>query len=180
MMFQQTAIFIFGSFLGFLTQPIFNILGIYTGVKAIDYYGEVHQSKWNSLIHTLGMPFTYYGLLIFVPGILCLNKKNTRLLQLFFYPYFISYYLTLDIFVGCVVALCYLPSQIAAMNYHRYSFNRIVTTMYGFMVAFIALSIQEIFGHWLGGDPPSRIEAIPNAIWHAGFYSIWHIFDFIL
>ena len=94
MLFQQIAIFIFGSFLGFLTQPIFNILGVYTGVKAIDYYGEVHKSKWNSLIHTLGMPFTYYGLLIFVPGILCLNKKNTRLLQLFFYPYFISYYLS--------------------------------------------------------------------------------------
>lgn len=167
---------ILGSFLGFMTQPIFNLLGVYTGEKAIKYYGEVHQSKWNSLVHTAGMPFTYYGLLIFVPGLFGLNRKKTLFFQLFFYNYFISYYATLNLTVAAIVGALYLPSQAYAMNYYKYSFNRIVTTLYGFMVAFSALTIQEVFGHWLGGDPPSRIEAIPNAIWHAGFYSVWHIF----
>ena len=167
---------ILGSFLGFMTQPIFNLLGVYTGEKAIKYYGEVHQSKWNSLVHTAGMPFTYYGLLIFVPGLFGLNRKKTLFFQLFFYNYFISYYATLNLTVAAIVGALYFPSQAYAMNYYKYSFNRIVTTLYGFMVAFSALTIQEVFGHWLGGDPPSRIEAIPNAIWHAGFYSVWHIF----
>ncbi len=171
---------ILGSFLGFMTQPIFNLLGVYTGEKAIKYYGEVHQSKWNSLVHTAGMPFTYYGLLIFVPGLFGLNRKKTLFFQLFFYNYFISYYATLNLTVAAIVGALYFPSQAYAMNYYKYSFNRIVTTLYGFMVAFSALTIQEVFGHWLGGDPPSRIEAIPNAIWHAGFYSVWHIFNFTL
>ena len=171
---------ILGSFLGFITQPIFNLLGVYTGEKAIKYYGEVHQSKWNSLVHTAGMPFTYYGLLIFVPGLFGLNRKKTLFFQLFFYNYFISYYATLNLTVAAIVGALYFPSQAYAMNYYKYSFNRIVTTLYGFMVAFSALTIQEVFGHWLGGDPPSRIEAIPNAIWHAGFYSVWHIFNFTL
>ena len=64
-----------------------------------------------------------------------------------------------------------------AENYYkRYSFNRIVTIAYGISVAVIALTIQEVMGHWIGGDDPSRLEAIPNAIWHAGYYSVYHIF----
>ena len=173
---KSLMITLLGIFSGLMTQPIFNLLGIYTGEKAIKYYGEVHQSKWNSLVHTAGMPFTYYGLLIFVPGLFGLNRIKTHLFQLFFYNYFISYYATLNLKVSAIVALLYLPSHVYAVNYYKYSFDRIVATLYGFMVAFSALTIQEVFGHWLGGDPPSRIEAIPNAIWHAGFYSVWHLF----
>tara|TARA_B100000963_G_C22612731_1_gene665700 strand:- start:601 stop:1134 length:534 start_codon:yes stop_codon:yes gene_type:complete len=168
-------ILLLGTFMGLLTQPIFNLLGIFTGEQAIQYYAEVHQSKWNSFIHTLGMPFTYYGLLLCVPTLLSNNKMTVARLQLFFYPYFISYYMTLDFFTGILVALCYLPSQIYAIRYYYNSTNKIKTKLYGFLVATTALTIQEVFGHWLGGDAPSRIEAIPNAIWHSGFYSIWHL-----
>ncbi len=168
-------IFLIGTLLGSLTSNIFSIFGIYTGDKAIQYYAEVHQSRWNSVIHTIGMPFTYYGLLLCVPPLLGMNIENTLSLQLFFYFYFISYYLTLDITVGIIVAICYLPSQINAMHFYHISPNRMCSILYGGTIAFIALSIQEIFGHWLGGDAPSRIEGIPNAIWHAGYYSIWHL-----
>lgn len=168
-------ILLLGTFMGLLTQPIFNLFGVFTGQKAIQYYAEVHQSKWNSFIHTLGMPFTYYGLLLCVPTLLSNNKTTVARLQLFFYPYFISYYMTLDFFTGILVALCYLPSQIYAIRHYYNSTNKIKTKLYGFLVATTALTIQEVFGHWLGGDAPSRIEAIPNAIWHAGFYSIWHL-----
>ena len=34
--------------------------------------------------------------------------------------------------------------------------------------------LQEVFGHYIGGDAPSRVEAIPNAILYAPFYSISH------
>ena len=135
---KSLIITLLGIFFGLITQPIFNLLGIYTGEKAIKYYGEVHQSKWNSLVHTAGMPFTYYGLLIFVPGLFGLNRIKTHLFQLFFYNYFISYYATLNLRVAAIVALLYLPSHVYAVNYYKYSFDRIVSTLYGFMVAFSA------------------------------------------
>ena len=169
------SVFVSGIIMGVLTGPVFSILGIFTGDKAIDYYAEVHQSKWNSVVHTVGMPFTYYGLLLCVAPLFGMNLENTLLLQMFFYSYFISYYLSLNPIVGMLVAICYLPSQISAMYFYSHSLNRIGVIIYGGVIAFIALAVQEIFGHWLGGDKPSRIEGIPNAIWHAGYYSIWHL-----
>ena len=153
---QKIVILMFGSLMGFLTQPIFNLLGIYTGQQAITYYGEVHQSKWNSLVHTIGMPFTYYGLLLCVPPLFGTNKMDTLLLQLFLYSYFISYYMSMNFDIGFIVAVCYLPSQIYAMEFYQRSLSRPVTIIYGFMVAGTALTIQEVFGHWLGGDKPQE------------------------
>ena len=87
-------ILLLGTFMGILTQPIFNLFGVYTGEQAVQYYAEVHQSKWNSFIHTLGMPFTYYGILLCVPTLFSNDKTTVARLQLFLYPYFISYYMT--------------------------------------------------------------------------------------
>ena len=172
---KSSNVFLLGILLGLLTQPIFNLIGVYTGEQAIAYYGEVHTSKWNSLIHSLGMPFTYYGLLLCVPPLFCMRKRNTLGLQLFFYPYFISYYLTLNWYIGLLIIFYYFPSQYYAMKHYKNSTSRLKIMAYGFAVATTALTIQEVFGHWLGGDDPSRLEAVPNAIWHAGFYSISHL-----
>ena len=170
-------VLLLGTVLGLLTQPMFYLLGIYTGQEAIDYYGEVHQSRWNSVIHTFGMPFTYYGLLLCVPPLFCMNKANTQRLQLFFYPYFVFYYMTLNLWIGVIIAFYYLPSQYYAMKDYHLSTNRLKIMAYGFAIAFTALTIQEVFGHWLCGDDPSRLEAIPNAIWHAGYYSVSHLLN---
>ena len=175
-MFVKTIeVFLSGIIMGVLTGPIFSIMGVYTGDNAINYYAEVHQSKWSSVVHTVGMPFTYYGLLLCVAPLFGMNLENTLLLQMFFYSYFISYYLSLNKTIGILVAICYLPSQIGAMYFYNNSPDRIWVIIYGLSIAFSALMVQEIFGHWLGGDEPSRIEGIPNAIWHAGYYSIWHL-----
>ena len=170
-------ILLLGSLLGFLTQPFFNLIGVYTGEKAISYYAEVHQSKWNSFIHTIGMPFTYYGLLLCVPPLFFRDKISVARLQLFFYPYFICYYMSLNFWIGLLVAICYLPSQIYAIRHYHNSISKTKTMFYGLIVATTALTIQEVYGHWLGGDAPSRLEAVPNAIWHAGYYSIWHLLN---
>ena len=176
--YDTNQIYFLGCTLGILTTPIFNLLGIFNGIEAIQYYGEVHTTLLNQMIHTLFMPITYYGLLIGVPGLVYKNKKNIFLLQRFFYTYFITYYMTIDFNIGLIISIYYLPSQILAENYYiKYSFNRIVTVLYGLSVATISLVIQEFFGHWLSGDEPSRLEAIPNAIWHAGYYSIYHILN---
>ena len=75
------------------------------------------------------------------------------------------------------MAICYFPSQERAMYRMNASKNKWKTALYGLFVATTALTIQEVFGHWLGGDKPSRLEAVPNAIWHAGFYSVWHLLN---
>ena len=49
--------------------------------------------------------------------------------------------------------------------------------IYGFGISFISLSIQEIFGHYIGGDAPSRLEGIPNAILYANYYSVSHLLE---
>ncbi len=41
-----------------------------------------------------------------------------------------------------------------------------------------SLVIQESIGHYIGGDPPSRPEAVPNAIVYACYYSVNHLRDF--
>ena len=170
-------ILLLGTVCGLSTPFIFNLFGVYTGEQAIHYYAEVHQSRWNSFIHTLGMPFTYYGILLCVPPIFFSSKRNIARIQLFLYQYFIYYYIYLKFLIGILVAVCYFPSQRNAMRKMNTSKNKLNTAIYGLFVATTALTFQEVFGHWLGGDPPSRLEAIPNAIWHAGFYSIWHLLN---
>ena len=46
----------------------------------------------------------------------------------------------------------------------------------GFLISFSALSFQEYFGHYLGGDIASRGESVPNAIMYAMYFSVYHIF----
>ena len=46
----------------------------------------------------------------------------------------------------------------------------------GLMISSSALIFQELIGHWVGGDIPSRVEAIPNAILYAKFFSLHHLF----
>jgi len=43
--------------------------------------------------------------------------------------------------------------------------------MFGMGFSTTALVIQEVVGHKMGGDPPSRIEGIPNAILYAIYFS---------
>ena len=46
----------------------------------------------------------------------------------------------------------------------------------GLIVSSSALIFQELIGHWVGGDIPSRVEAIPNAILYAKYFSLHHLF----
>ena len=46
----------------------------------------------------------------------------------------------------------------------------------GLIISSSALIFQELFGHWVGGDIPSRVEAIPNAILYAKYFSLHHLF----
>lgn len=55
--------------LGLVSHHVLHVLSMKTGLEGVNYYAEVHQSKWNSYIHTLGMPFTIYGMLLWIPAL---------------------------------------------------------------------------------------------------------------
>ena len=49
---------------------------------------------------------------------------------------------------------------------------------HGFICSSISLICQEIFGHYMGGDDPSRFEAIPNAVMYATYFQqIIYLFE---
>ena len=77
--------------------------------------------------------------------------------------YYIIYY-----FVTKKACIYYKIYYIISKNKHIMIFIR------GFLISAMGLIFQEIVGHKLGGDIPSRFEGIPNAILYAKYYSIYH------
>ena len=165
-------------FIGLFLSEILTSLGVMNGQEAVDYYAEVHLSKWNSFVHTVGMPFTYMGFNIAVPALFRLSSPSAILMQKCFYIVYIVHYFSINPLVALVTALVYVP----VISYGGW-YNREWTKKYGYcstvargvLVSFVALSCQEYFGHYLGGDEASRPEGVLNAILYANYYSIEHI-----
>lgn len=150
------------------------------GYEAVNYYGEVHLSFWNSLIHTIFMPVTIYGMLLWIPAVFTRRKCIANDIQLCMYLMYMSHYIvSLNFIVGISVAMYYLVPLNYAMHHYGFSFNRIQLFSGGICMATTALVIQEVFGHYIGGDQLSRFEAVPNAIMYAMYYSVSHLFRYI-
>ena len=67
--------------IGSFATPALNYIGIGTGLDAVEYYGEVHLSYWNSVMHTMGMPFTSYGIVLALPALFNLDNDSANYLQ---------------------------------------------------------------------------------------------------
>lgn len=161
--------------LGIILPYILSYNDILLGIDAVNYYGEVHTSYLNSMVHTIFMPFTVYGILLWIPKVFNLNIRNAVNFQKLAYVTYMTHYIILDYKIGLLTTLYYyLPLYYANQKY-LIDYNKYVPIK-GFCISFISLTIQEIFGHWLGGDDPSRVEAIPNAILYSMYYSVWHLF----
>ena len=161
--------------LGLCSTTILNLLDICNGVEGLEYYSEVHLSRWNSYIHSLGMPFVYYGINMWFPALFNYSVFNAWKIQLFFYILYMTHYMTINFWVGLLTAIIYfVPFLFSVIKYAQKT--RCQSFLHGFIVMTIFLLIQEGFGHWVGGDEWSRLEAIPNAIMYAIFYSVRHIF----
>ena len=165
--------YIFTMVLGYHFSIILNFIGIVNGQEGVDYYGEAHLSQWNSLIHTLFMPFTIYGFLLAIPALLNLNNEYTNQLQNHIYIFYISHYISINLFYGLAFALIYdLPLTFAQYEYK----NNRYTLIKGLIISSSCLIIQEYVGHYLGNDMNSRWEGVLNAILYANYYSISSIF----
>lgn len=163
---------------GFFASHILGLFGVLTGQKAVDYYAEVHLSTWNSFIHTLGMPFTYMGLNLLVPALF--GIKEPWMLQFCVFIIYMTHYATIDLTTTLVTTLIYY--QVMKYSYDLYMkkyFSYVGYFCIGLSITTIALLVQEIVGHYMGGDEPSRAEGVLNAILYAKFYSVQHVINMI-
>ena len=172
-------LYIVSIIVGLRLNYILGLFGVLTGIQGIRYYAEVHLSYLNSIVHTLGMPFTYIGINIAVPALLNLSVGKTRVLQWCVYLVYISHYATISIPVALITACIYYYTVKVSLRLYQMQLERtgrFWVMMQGLSITVLALSCQEFFGHYLGGDNQSRIEGIFNAILYAKFYSIGHYF----
>lgn len=161
---------------GICTGPLLSFFGIMNGIEAVDYYAEVHQSGWNSWIHTLFMPFTFLGMTISIPAIF--NLKDPYVFQTSFFIWYIIHYIMIDPIVGLCTFLLYYPVLLIGNEIYRIigkNGSFLNCFVLGVSISIVALIIQEYFGHYMGGDEPSRPEGVLNAILYAKYYSIYHI-----
>ena len=174
-----------GSLLGIVVPMFLSDIGFKIGKKGVLYYAEVHNSSLNSYCHTFGMPFFVYGILIVLSMLPSETKEKAQQVQDVLYSSYMTHYLILDPRAGAVTALVYSVPYITARNAvekfygeeERPFRTRLKSELLkaGGSLAFSALLVQEYVGHYLGGDPPSRIEAIPNAILYAIYFSVSHM-----
>lgn len=143
------------------------------GDKAIKYYAEAHLSTWNSWIHTLGMPISMYGMLLWIPALLRLGPKGARKLILFLYFFYGGHYVRVNM-LGALLYFInyYLTVKYALKKWKSVSNSKLLTN--GLIISTVGLGFQEIFGHWCGGDIASRPEAVPNAMLYAMYFSATH------
>lgn len=169
------SILLLGISIGIFLPYILSSNDILIGIDAVNYYGEVHTSYLNSMVHTIFMPFTIYGMLLWIPKVFNLNINNSIKLQNLLYTFYMTHYFILNYKIGLLTSLYYYIPLYYASKKYLLEYNNYVPIK-GFFISFMSLTIQEVFGHWLGGDNPSRVEAIPNAILYAMYYSVHHLF----
>jgi len=170
---------IIGVICGLLIGPLLSSFGILVYQKGVDYYAQVHLSFWNSLIHTIFMPFTYLGFNLSIPALL--HIKDSWYIQLMSFIMFMTHYCIFDPITGLFAILYYYPF----IKFAYKIYMRKVTSYYGYIwfgliVSSTALIIQEYYGHYIGGDNPSRLNftSIFNAILYAKFYAVQHLVRF--
>ena len=150
---------------------------IINGQEGVDYYSEVHTSRFNSYMHTVFMPFTYGGFNLAIPAILGMSRSNSFIMQLSFYVIYITHYISFNYFIGIMFGLYYAMSFHFSCNiFNKFYKYRNYLILGGLSLSICALFIQEIIGHWIGGDDPSRPEGVLNAILYAMYYSVEHLF----
>tara|TARA_Y100000816_G_C26083176_1_gene571193 strand:- start:418 stop:1011 length:594 start_codon:yes stop_codon:yes gene_type:complete len=174
-----------GVLLGVMVPHVLRKFGFRIGKRGVRYYAEVHTSALNSYCHSLGMPFFTYGILVVLAMLAGETKVDAQYTQDVLYSSYMTHYFIVDPQVGAVTAMIYSVPYITARSAvedfygeEKKSLRERMTSSLikeGGSIALGSLMIQEYVGHYIGGDPPSRIEAIPNAILYAIYFSISHM-----
>ena len=153
------------------------IFGIYAYNQGVNYYAEAHLSPWNSYIHTFFMPFTSLGFLLAIPAVFSLPYQETKLLQNNLFFFYLGLYLPIDYRVSLLYLIVYYPIVVMARLGYKNNNNRLVSLAQGLILSTSSLIIQEVMGHMVGGDIPSRPEGVFNAVLYAKYFSLSHFLE---
>lgn len=184
---------LFSFITGYISHDILSYI-MMVGSDGVNYYAEAHVSPLNAWIHTIVMPYSIHGILLCIPALFNLTPVDARLLMWNLYYLFGGIYFRIDtigmflyfgmyfypvkksILVYHEDYLCIEPNDDELYNYFLFSKIQIFLLSKGLLISFYGLLFQEIVGHWLGGDIPSRPEAILNAIIYAMYFSSVHFY----
>jgi uncharacterized membrane protein YGL010W len=163
-----------------LAVPIYlEKMGMSIGNMGIEYYGEVHPSYHNAMIHTIFMPITILGMLLWIPRVavyiplIGIKNSDSFFIQRAIYIMYMTHYITINFLMGIMLMIVYMSPLIGSILYYNHRGYQYALRD-GLVLSVGALAVQEVFGHYLSGDPMSRIEAIPNAILYAVYFSGGH------
>jgi hypothetical protein len=157
---------------GFLLTPLLNSIGILAGKEGVIYYGEVHQSLMNKIIHFVFMIPTTFATIMIIPCVFDMSGKDYNKVLKSLYIIYITHYMTIDVISGINVSIMYYFPFILACNTYVQQ-DRHFCLNIGINLLLVSLFIQEIFGHFLFEQRQSRFEGIFNAILYAPFYSVY-------
>ena len=163
-------------FAGYNACYVMDYFGFYYHQKGVDYYGEVHTTTQNVIAHVVGMPFTIYGILLWFPALLMCSAENAWQVQIGLFILYLGHYLRIEQDSVVVFVMMYWPGLILSLTTYTPGFYGF---FYGITISTIALVFQEYVGHYLGGDPPSRKEGVPNAIFYAMYFSAHSLKKFL-
>lgn len=137
---------------------------------------------------------------VWIPTVINATPYQAREMKRLFMTFYVGHYARISLFVtALIVAMYAIPYACSGAIYHNlYTWGTVFPPQrqvsalavsprrgvkscfyYGFLMALGALVIQEVFGHWYGGDAPSRPDAVPNAIAYAIYYSVSHLVDHV-
>lgn len=154
---------------GYGTNYILPYLGVYSGKKAVDYYAEVHTRRQNVVVHIIGMPFTITGMTLWIPALLQIVFGTPPFLtQHCLYCFYLGLYSYISLDVCVYYSFMYYPAVMFGGYLYTGGWNDVLI---GLVISTIALVLQEFVGHKMSGDPPSRPEAVLNAILYAKYFS---------
>lgn len=157
-------------FCGYNFHHLQNMIGMKNLQEGVDHYAEIHTSYLNCVIHTIFMPYTMFGMFLWIPALLRLNPRKAYILRLNVIIFYIGLYLRISAETTLLVCLHYFNAYIFSVKIYAHYPNLLLRI--GLLFSISSLIIQEIIGHYLGGDEPSRLLSIPNAILYAPYYSV--------
>jgi hypothetical protein len=165
----ETLLFIGSIWCGYASNYVMGAVGIYHGKKGVAYYAEVHTKRQNIVVHVIGMPFTIYGMTLWIPATAeALFDFDPYLTQYALFLYYLGLYSYISLDDCVYYCFMYFPTILLGRTTYV---GGLYDVLMGLGISTAALVFQEIVGHKMGGDPASRPEGVLNAIFYAKYFS---------
>ena len=146
------------------------------GRDSLMLYAQIHQNRFNQLIHAIGMPFVGYAVFGGLP--LLAQKFNPNLIvnnmRIAIYLLYVLYYWSFDLAGAMTTAIVYgyvLNKVLDDDELISDQTTNIFLAYYLFIFCF-SLILQEFIGHSFFEEQNSFVCQIPNSIMIAPLFGI--------